>query len=397
MNIKFKKLAAFLMLLSIGFSVVACSSGTSQQNKYINEKNSLQDSMGSDTAKEEKYNNVDGSVGNKDDKTTQTGNQVSSNRMLEKIVTLEVETKEFEKDKSSLEELTSQFGGYFSSSESSTQVYRDVERRYAQLRIKIPVEKTDDFLAAIKGNVGSIKSENSSALDHTDSYFDNETRIKNTEKHLEALRKLYETATDLEDIIVIQREISTVEADLESLKQNKTDIERRVQYSTFNINLKEVIEYTEAKDVRKMNLGQKIKETFWISYNNFILVLENILLILVYLWPLLLIGAIVTAILVSVHKSNKAKGKNKPKNNMQMPMNNTLQRPMGLQGPMGSQAPMGTQGPMGPQTPMGTGSINSVPAQMNQDITTEKQDTKNEHIDNNQTEMKNTDNSSNND
>ena len=101
--------------------------------------------------------------------------------------------------------------------------------------LKIPVAKAESALAELE-KLGSVLSREINAQDVTDTVFDLEMRIANLEKLHAKLTALVEKAKDVKDILQVEKELSRVTGELEKLKATRLNLQRRVDFVTFNVN-----------------------------------------------------------------------------------------------------------------------------------------------------------------
>ena len=113
----------------------------------------------------------------------------------------------------------------------------DLSSTYS-ITVRIRPSNFDSFVEKLK-TVGDITSMSTDLDEVTEQYPDLETRVENLEKELERLNSFYEEAEDIEDLLMIEREVTRVTTELEWLYQQKLDIERRVAKSTITVNITE--------------------------------------------------------------------------------------------------------------------------------------------------------------
>lgn len=173
-----------------------------------------------------------------------------------------IETKQFDRDYNAIIAAIDVSGGFLSSEDTygtKPEAYGDAGRT-ARLTLRIPVGSYDTFLAAVEG-VGNITQKSRSTEDVTTSYYDNEARIELYETHYDKLMEHLKNATDMKDIIAIESEMTDVLYTIDSLKGTKRHLDDRIAYCTVNINLNEVVEYTEIV-VAKETFGERVKSSF---------------------------------------------------------------------------------------------------------------------------------------
>lgn len=119
-------------------------------------------------------------------------------------------------------EIARKFGGYAS----------NVNDRGATL--KIPVKNAETALAELE-KLGKVDSRNIQAQDVTDTAFDMDMRIKNLETLHARLTELVNKAKDVKDVLAVEKELSRVTGELERLKAQRQNLQRRVDFVTFNL------------------------------------------------------------------------------------------------------------------------------------------------------------------
>lgn len=155
-----------------------------------------------------------------------------------------LETLEYDKTISELEQMVEMQFGFFESSESegggATDTYR---RRNASYTIRIPKEKVDAFTKGLDG-IGNVVNKSSFTEDVTGQYYDTEARIKTLKVQEERLLAILEEADNLEYIIELERELSDVRYQIESYSSSFRYLEDQINYSTVYVNVQEVKEPT---------------------------------------------------------------------------------------------------------------------------------------------------------
>lgn len=133
--------------------------------------------------------------------------------------------------------IASDNGGYVVSS----QKWKDNERNYGFISIRILAENYEKTLAALRSLAVSVTSETTSSQDVTEEYTDLTSKLKNLEAAEAQLLKIMENATETEDVLAVQRELVTIRGDIEVTKGRMIYIERSTSTSLINIQLNESI------------------------------------------------------------------------------------------------------------------------------------------------------------
>lgn len=237
---------------------------------------------------------------------------------------ISIETKKFDQDLDAIKELISSNDGFYES--SSLYGSETGEARSATFVARIPSANYSAFMDSV-GDIGSVTYKNENADDITSSYVDVATRINTLQVKLDRLTELEKNAETVEELLQIEDRINEVTYEIESYKAQLRTFDDQVEYCTISIDLTEVIEYSEVRPETTMTRFQK---AFVNSISGFLLVLQNIVILIIYMLPyLIVIGLIVLIILLATRKSRKARKANPmppvpPMTNM--PMNNTVEK-----------------------------------------------------------------------
>ena len=247
----------------------------------------------------------------------------SSNRKLIKTVTMSAETREFDKFVSNVTDKINTLGGYAESVDISGNSYDNYSERSAFIVARIPAEKLDMFVNDVSES-SNITSKNESAEDVTLQYADVEAHKESLKIEQQRLNELLEQADTLENIIELENRLTEVRYEIESYESRLRTMNNQVVYSTVNLSVTEVKEYTP-EPVEEKSFGQRLAEEFldscetaWKTIQDFIIgfvaFLPMLLVIIVILLVVfLIIFGIVKAILAIVKKSNKNKPPKAPR------------------------------------------------------------------------------------
>ena len=118
--------------------------------------------------------------------------------------------------------LAGEMGGYVVSS----QKWKEGERNLGKITIRVLAEKYDQAMVALRGLAISVISESTSTQDVTEEYVDLGSRVKNLEATEAQLLKVMETAATTEKYFKIQRELTTVQGEIEQIRGRMQYLER---------------------------------------------------------------------------------------------------------------------------------------------------------------------------
>lgn len=207
-------------------------------------------------------------------------------RKLVKNSDLQLETKEFDNAITSLLKLFEESGGYVDSQSVDGKSLRrqgDYYERNAYIVARVPADKLDSVTSQI-GKLCNITSQSQSVMDITDSYYDAQARLEVLKVKEKRLIELLEKAEKLEDIIELENALSNCQYEMDSLNGQLKRMDNYVSYSTLNINLAEVVEYSDVV-APPATFGQKLVDSAQRSGRNFLRSLQNILLGIIELGP----------------------------------------------------------------------------------------------------------------
>ncbi|MBR6160218.1 MAG: DUF4349 domain-containing protein [Lachnospiraceae bacterium] len=240
----------------------------------------------------------------------------NSTRKLIKTVNITAETREFDKLIANVTERINSLGGYAQSTDISGNSFSSSnERRSAFIVARIPANKLDFFVKGIEDE-SNITSKNESAEDVTLQYADVEAHKESLKIEQARLNELLEQATSLENIIELENRLTEVRYEIESYESRLRTMNNQVEYSTVNLNVYEVKEYTP-EPVEEKSFGQRLAEGFlescenaWETIQDFIIgfvsFLPMLIVILLILFVIfLIIYGIVRAIMAFVKKTSR--------------------------------------------------------------------------------------------
>lgn len=201
---------------------------------------------------------------------------------------LDMQTIEFDKSVSNLENLISKYEGYVENSSINLGSYYDQNNyRSANYVIRIPKTNINKFMNET-GSIGKINTQEESKEDVTMSYRDTESRLNVLNIKEERILELLKKAEKMEDIIALENSLSDVIYQNENLKGVLKDLDNKVDFSTVTIYLREV-QKIDVKDNVKSSFGQRIVNAFSNSLHYFKIGFENFIIQLIYALPALIV------------------------------------------------------------------------------------------------------------
>lgn len=227
---------------------------------------------------------------------------VAASRKLITEISISMETTEIDLSVATISNAVKTSGGYIQSSSvsgNSINSYNDL--RYANLVVRVPQQRLDEFLTVADG-AGNILYRSENIQDITLQYTDTEDRIKTLEIEQERLWELLGKAESIESIIALEQRLSQIRYELESFNSQLRTYDNQVDYATIYLDLSEVKIYTpQAKD----GIGQRISKGFkenisFVTYG----IIDLFVFIITHL-PVLTILAVIGMIVWRVAKKKK--------------------------------------------------------------------------------------------
>ncbi|AZQ38147.1 DUF4349 domain-containing protein [Streptomyces cyaneochromogenes] len=161
-----------------------------------------------------------------------------------RTASLTVQVKDVPKALDEARATTEDAGGYVGN-ETTTRDEEGHERTRVVLRV--PVDRYADVLTELEG-AGKLVERSAKAQDVTDQVVDVESRIKSQRASVARIRELMDQATRLSDVVTLEGELSTRQADLESLLAQQASLKDRTSLATITLTLSETPVKKVAKD-----------------------------------------------------------------------------------------------------------------------------------------------------
>jgi hypothetical protein len=235
-----------------------------------------------------------------------------TNRMIIRTADLSIVVADAAQAQQSVADTVSALGGYIADSSA----WREGDQLRARMTVRVPAEKLDALLAAIKGPAVRVQQENVKGQDVTEEFTDLSAQLTNleaTEKELrELLAEVRQKTQKAEDVLQVYRELTTIRGEIERTKGRMQYLSTLTAMATANV---ELIPDTLAKPV--VEPGWRPLETLKNAGRALVNALKGLvnalIWLLVYVVPILIVIAIpivlvVLAIRWLVRRSRRRKG-----------------------------------------------------------------------------------------
>ncbi len=289
-NLRILALLAAVCILA--FSLTACAAGS-------------KDSVSPPGA--EIDNNAGGVGGKPSEEVKPDGAAGEFDRKIIRTVTMNCETKAYDDAISTVMTALAAHGGYVETSSTSGTGARSVApvesygARTATYTLRIPAEKLDAFLEALRADEGiRILSQSMTSNEITGTYYDTQTRLATLEAERASLTAMLEGFTDYSDItsmLQVQERLYNVIEEIEALKTKLALYDSQVALSTVHLTLREVVTYTPEADP---TFGERISDAFTSSWADFADGCQSFAVWFVGALPTLLVMAVIAGVIATV-------------------------------------------------------------------------------------------------
>ena len=173
---------------------------------------------------------------------------ISNEKKIIKNYNISGETKTFDQSyQILLDEIKKLDGVVDNQSIDNQNISKDKKQKYLYMSVRIPVANADKFNKFLDNNI-NILSRSESQEDITDNYNDTKLRIETLKQEQTRLNELFSKATTVDELVKIENRLSEISYEIQRLEKRINGFDKKVDYSTFNINISEVILYTEPQN-----------------------------------------------------------------------------------------------------------------------------------------------------
>ncbi len=306
---KTRFIVCILALVLITSLLASCAADTkgnyATEDYYAGESNSSP-SIGAPTDKSEIYD----SVGSNENVSSPDTSKII------KTMTIEAQTKEYDKAINDVKSILSTNGGYVENSSVSGNNYYNNGARYASFTLRIPADKLDAFRTAIESSMNVTKlSENVQNVGQQ--YVDIEARLETLKAERDGLRQIIQslnTSAQYDYWYKMTQRLSELEQQIASYEAQLRSLDSKIAYSTCNLYVSEVVEYT-VPEVKPKTFGERIGAAFNDSWKDFGEGCQDFAVWFVEAIPTIIVLAVVfgggaTVTVMIIKKNSKSKKSN---------------------------------------------------------------------------------------
>lgn len=227
---------------------------------------------------------------------------------------MEIQTLDYDKSVADIKQKIREMGG-FSEYEKENDYdygwydyepgsYRKDKNRTLNITARIPSDNFEAFMAVV-GETGKVMNKSVRAENISQVYAETETYKLALEKEQARLLQMMDKAETIEDMIAVESRLSEVERLLSMYKTDLAAMDKDVEYSTISIEIEEVVRYSETKT--GTSFRERLANAFTESIAGFILFCQELILMIVRVFPFIIIIGIIIAVAVKSSKKNNKK------------------------------------------------------------------------------------------
>jgi uncharacterized protein DUF4349 len=158
-------------------------------------------------------------------------------RMVIRTAQLTVEVQNIESALSKAREIAGSAGGFVSASNTHSETADKQDRMVADLTLQVRSDSADSAISQLRA-LGKVTGENTGSQDVTEEYVDLDSNLRNLQATESAILKLMDRATQIQDVLSLQRELTNVRGQIERIQGRKTYLERRTDMATITLSLR---------------------------------------------------------------------------------------------------------------------------------------------------------------
>lgn len=215
--------------------------------------------------------------------------------IFNRTVTLEV--KDVKKSAWVIEKLAGEYGGYiqslsfgsptpYFSEEDGRKRRKEDKVKEGNIVVRIPAEKFKEFSQEIRG-LGKLVEDMETAEEVTDRYIDLSARLRNLKKEEQRLLEIFNSARNVEEMLLVERELQRIRGEIENLTAQKANLEKSARFAVFSIYLR-APEAIVSPPNNSWGFGEALRR----AVRNLVAVVNGIIVVIGTVLPLVIIGLI---------------------------------------------------------------------------------------------------------
>jgi hypothetical protein len=226
-----------------------------------------------------------------------SGEDVDVELQIIRTADMRLEVEDYFLASQKVEAFAKKYNGYVSNSNARA----DHNNKHSgTVTMRVPDIHFDAVVAELS-LLGVIKSKNVHGQDVTEEYIDLQARIENSERHEERLASMFDNATNVNEMMNIERELNRVREQIERNEGRLRYLSNKVAMSTITVHL-----YEPTPVVKEWGVWNSIKKSFNYSLATLRWMIEFIGVI----FPLAVVGVLIWLLVRwRLRKSRKTSGR----------------------------------------------------------------------------------------
>lgn len=218
------------------------------------------------------------------------------NKKIIKTGTLNVEVKEYASYNQLVHAAATRFGGYVADEQQTETEYK-IENT---ITIKVLVDQFQSAVDHLTNGSGRINEKKISSEDVTTQYVDTKSRLEAKKQVRLRYLELLKQAKNMEEILQVQNEINDIQEEIESAAGRINYLSNASAMSTIHLTFFQILNHA-ASDPGNDSMWEEVKSAFLTGWNG----VGDVLIGLVYIWPLLVVGVVLIWVLKRVSFKTK--------------------------------------------------------------------------------------------
>jgi Domain of unknown function (DUF4349) len=222
------------------------------------------------------------------DQPEQLGHGRLVGRMIIRNANLALTVSDVEATLGSIRDIAQASGGYVATSQSQ---YVG-EKVNATITLQVPATSFDGVVQQIEKLALKVDTEQVTSQDVTEEFVDAQAQINNLKATEQTMVRLLDRATQMDEILAIQRELTNVRGQIEKLQGRVNYLQRRSDFSTITIRVSPVSTPIDPNASSTWRPLKTISDAWQASLEAITTVVDVLLAIVFYLWWLIAIVAL---------------------------------------------------------------------------------------------------------
>lgn len=172
-----------------------------------------------------------------EDADAQSGSTVATEVVQEKVIstgTVSLSSRYADRATRQVQQIVDERSGTIGNERTETSPEGEVV--WARLVVRVPTAEFDETMGELK-QVGRLESSTRKSAVVTDQYVDLESRVRAQQRSLQRVEVLYAQAENIKDIVAIESEVATRQAELDSLTGQLRVLEDQTSLSTITVHI----------------------------------------------------------------------------------------------------------------------------------------------------------------